>query len=100
MSRSNDNKMRSLNTWKRQVFIVKGKIKNLILVTYKNQNTRVRNKHVSVNMISLQAQHFGLKKPKGPRTDLEVKRSQRDRIFVCTHPGPPCSDQDDDQADS
>ena len=27
---------------------------------------------------------FWLKKPKGPRTDLEVKRSQRDRIFVCS----------------
>ena len=56
-------------------------------MTNKNQNTHVRNKHVSENMISLHAQHFVLKKPKGPRTDREVKRSQRDRIFVCSGQG-------------
>ena len=56
-------------------------------MTNKNQNTRVRNKHVSESMISLHAQHFVLKKPKGPRTDREVKRSQRDRIFVCSGQG-------------
>ena len=37
------------------------------------QNMYVRSKHVSDNVISLHAQCFGLKKPKGPRTDLEVK---------------------------
>ena len=56
-------------------------------MTNKNQNTHVRNKHVSESMISLHAQHFVLKKPKGPRTDREVKRSQRDRIFVCSGQG-------------
>ena len=87
MSRSNDNKMRSLNTWKREVFIVKGKIKNLILVTNKNQNTHVRNKHVGESMISLHAQHVVLKKPK-VRGRIERSKDLREIEFFLYPPWP------------